>query len=360
MDDQTIERIKNGVKDSSIGPETIALMLTRACNLRCVYCRGDWQACANQEKLGISDELSLQELFELFLDAKELGVKEINLGGMFGEPFCKANILLILAKIKELGFMGSMTTNGFYLNRKVAEHLTACNWNIVALSLDSSDSYIQETLRPALNGESYFERITEFLQTLDALQSKVRVLLNVVITKINYRKLPELVKLANNYKSIEAVNVLKLLNKGASNNDFLHLNADELKEFHQMLLALKNEKKIRQINNWIKINDAEVSHSGITGENEPGSSILFRNSCFTNYYVLSINSNGDIIKCPQQPINISGLNIRNTPLRQLWKKEHLLFRERLIKEAACFEECCTILKEQNRLIHRNLSVAKKN
>jgi MoaA/NifB/PqqE/SkfB family radical SAM enzyme len=354
MDCSTIERIKNSIKDSSIGPETIALILTRVCNLRCLYCRGGRPACVQQQNLGSTEELSSQELLEMFLDAKKLGVKEINLGGMIGDPFCKENILWILAKIKELGFVGSMTTNGFSLNRKTAEFLTACNWDILHLSFDSSDSCIQHTLRPAINGESYFERVIEFLKTLDALQSKVRVMLNVVITKLNYRKFPELVSFANNCRNIESINVLKLLNTGLSNYDLLQLSAEELSEFRQMLLALKDEKKIQYLNDWIATNDPGVDYSGMPGVNELVSSDVSTSTCFTNYYVLSIDSNGDIIKCPQHSINISGLNIRSIPLIKLWKKEHLLFRESLVKHAGCFEGCCTILKEQNRLIYRNL------
>lgn len=355
MDDQTIERIKNGVKDLNIGPETIALMLTRVCNLRCVYCRGGRQASADQENLSSSGELSSQELLGIFLDAKELGVKEINLGGMSGEPFCKENVFWILSKIKELGFVGSMTTNGSFLDRNAAEFLTSRNWDIILLSFDSSDSCIHHSLRPAINGESYFEHIIEFLQTLDVLQSKVRVLLNVVITKINYRKLPELVRFANNYKSIESINVLKLLNTGILNYDLLQLSADELKEFRQTLLSLKDEKKIQYLNNWIELKDPEAGHPGSLAVHELESNSASMRACFTNYYILSIDSNGDIIKCPQHLINISGLNIRSVPLRQLWRKEHLLFRENLAKDAVCFEGCCTILKEQNRLIHRSLS-----
>jgi len=76
--------------------------------------------------------------------------------------------------------------------------------------------------------------------------------------------------------------------------------------------------------------------------------------CFTNYYILSIDSNGDVLQCPQHPVTIAGLNIRKTTLKALWGGEHLLFRERLARHAPCFGGCCTILKEQNKMIMSGL------
>ncbi len=348
MDLKTIQRIKRGIKDPGIGPETIALMPTRICSLRCFYCRGGRFVHWQEENEDCSKELSTQELFNLFLDAKKLGVKEINLGGVVGEPFCRKDILLILAKIKELGFMGSMTTNGFALNRDTADFLTRHKWDILLLSFDSSDSRIQHTLRPAFSGESYFEHIIEFLQTLNSLRSKLRVLLNVVITKINYRKFPELMKFANSYKNIESVNVLKLLNAGLPNYELLQLNTGELNEFRKILSELKKDKKIRYLNDWFEKNDAAACCA------DPLEEGVSECSCFTNYYILSIDSNGDIIKCPQNWVKVAGLNVKDTPLSKLWEKEHLSFRRGLVKRAACFDGCCTILKEQNRMIRGRL------
>jgi MoaA/NifB/PqqE/SkfB family radical SAM enzyme len=353
MDYQTIERVKNGINNCGVGPETIALMLTRVCNLRCAYCRGGREGFTPQESPAPSDELSAQELLEMLKDARGLGVKEINLGGMSGEPFCKKDIFWLLSKIKELGFVGSMTTNGFFLNREAAELLARIKWDILLLSFDSSDNSIHQRLRPALNGENYFPRVVEFLQTLDSLESGVRVLLNVVITRLNYRGFPDLVKFANSHKCIESINVLKLLNAGLPNYDSLQLGPDDLHWFRQVLQGFQGEKKIRYIDNWIE----KEGHSGDSrlSSGNPGPGLREARNCFTNYYILSIDANGDIIKCPQCLVKVSGLNIRNTPLRHLWKNEHLLFRKKLAENADCFEGCCTILKEQNKLIRSSLS-----
>ena len=359
MDDRTIERIKKGIKNPDTGPETIALMPSRTCNLRCFYCRGGRFVRSPQENENASGELSKQDLSNLLLDAKGLGVKEINLGGMIGEPFCSKNILWLIAKIKEMGFVGSMTTNGFALGRKTADLLNKCKWDILLLSLDSSEKRIQQTLRPSFNGEDYFERVIEFLERLDSLRSKVRVLLNVVISKINYRKFPELMNLANNYRCIESVNVLRLLNVGLPNYELLQLGPDELNEFRNILSRFKNDKKIRYLSDWMGQEVPGAGQAAVRKRRASASQGNRAEACFTNYYILSIDANGDIIKCPQHWVKVPGINIKSVPLNKLWKEEHLLFRKALAKKADCFNGCCTILKEQNRLIRGKLSVKEK-
>ncbi len=349
MDYRTIERVRQGISDPLVGPETIALMLTKACNLRCIYCRGGRADEQVNRPSDISDELSTQELFGIFEDAKEFRVQEINLGGMFGEPLCKKDATKIIEKIKSLELVGAMTTNGSLLNAEMAKFLTDVRWDILLLSLDSAEPATQHALRPAYNKEPYFGNIIQFLESLNAMDSKLRILVNAVITRLNYRKLPELVAFANRYRNIESINVLKMLGMGLVNCADIELNNEELKEFKSLLIGLKGEKKITYMGNWLQPQGHRAG-AGAGADMNPVLACGQRKRCFTNYYILSIDANGDIIKCPQYQSSVEGLNIRKRSLGELWKNEHLRFRAELAEEAPCFDGCCTILKEQNRLI----------
>lgn len=354
MDIKTLERVRLSLDGQDIGPETIALMLTKACNLNCLYCRGGRARPETKPQKESEDELSVQDLSSLFEDAKRLKVKEINLGGMDGEPFCKKDILSIMRLIKQLGFFASMTTNGSFLNSEIAGILTRWKWDILLLSFDSCEPYIQETVRPAANGAPYFNNIIQFLETLNTIDSSLRVLLNVVISRHNYKKLPELIAFANSYKNIESVNILRLLNTQLVHYDDLRLNAEQCNEFKSILNAFKDEKKMKYHDNWIsqeKLSESSGSQMGNTLDALKENSL---GKCFTNYYILSINSNGDIIKCPQYQESLYGLNIKRVSLKKLWKNEHLQVRQSLAKHATCFEGCCTILKEQNLLVYKDL------
>ncbi len=348
MDKQTVERIKKGLKDSGTGPETIALMVTGSCNLNCVYCRGS----RPQEKSADSGELSIEELFTLLQDASSFGVKEINLGGMNGEPFCKKGIIELVRRIKRLGFVGSMTTNGSFLNSRLAGEFDDCGWDIMLLSLDSPREGLQHLLRPSSSGQPYFGRIIEFLEASQSRKSGLRILINMVITKLNYKLLPEMLEFADRYRNIESVNMLRLVDMGLPAYNELNLAGDELKEFQSILLSLKDRKKMSYIDSWaaqphVRENDAR-SCSARAGLSLPAK------KCFTNYYILSIDSNGDILQCPQYQKRVGGLNIRKVPLSSLWGNELFRFRSSLAEQAPCYDECCTILKEQNRLIYDSL------
>jgi len=355
MNYKTIERVKQGLSNSSIGPETIALMLTAACNLDCLYCRGGRIDEKSRIIPSLSSELSTEELFSLFEDAKMFQVHEINIGGMDGEPFCKKDILSILEKVKSLGLVGSMTTNGSFLNSGTAKFLVDIGWDILFLSFDAADPVIQHTLRPARNKEPYFQNIVQFLETLNAKDSKLRVLLNVVISKLNYRELPRLLDFVRTYKNIDSVNILKMLNMGLVHYEDMQLNAEELAEFKLILRGLRGEEKLKFLGNWLDEQEASSQGTGASNKEQLMPKTPGIKRCYTNYYVLSIEANGDIVKCPQYPISVEGLNIKKKPLRELWKNEHLHFRQALAQDASCFEKCCTILKEQNRAVYSSIS-----
>jgi MoaA/NifB/PqqE/SkfB family radical SAM enzyme len=351
MDNRTVERVKKSLKDCRIGPETIALMMTKNCNLNCLYCRGGRTFFSSS-----GEDISTQELFDLFKCAADFQVQDINLGGFLGEPFCRKDILEIIREIKRLGLRGTMTTNGSFLNSAVAKMMSDCGWDIMRISLDSADEEIQHALRPAINQKPYFQGIVEFLDTLQQIGSKIRVILNVVISKRNFRSLPGLVNFANRYKNIESLDILKLLNMGLVNYEDLRLNAEEEGEFKSILAALKNEKKLSSQGSW-----GESPVNGNNGlqnkdeENAGGRCFSGESRCFVNYYILSIDSDGYIMKCPQYQLSIERLNIKKIPLSTLWKNELLQFRQNLSKNAPCYQTCCTILKKENKLISDALS-----
>jgi len=350
MDKQTIERVKNGLLDPGVGPETIALMLTKTCNLRCLYCLGGKSVEAD-----LSSDLSTEDLFSLFKDASDFKVKDINLGGFLGEPFCRKDILAIIQEVKRLGLCGTMTTNGSFLNSKVAKIMTDCKWDIIRISLDSADASVQHLLRPAINQKPYFQNIVEFLETLQQINSRLRVILNVVISKNNFRGLPTLVEFANRYKNIESLDILKLLNMGLVNYENLQLDIEEVKEFKSILCSLGHEKKLGYQSNWNKPGIMESGNSqDRVAEGSKATTLEDLGRCFVNYYVLSIDANGEIMKCPQYQMGLPGLNIKNVSLKTLWKNELLQFRQSLSEGASCYNGCCTILKEENKLITNNL------
>lgn len=338
MDAKTIARVKQVLSDGVTGPETIALMATSRCNLACLYCRGGRPQEPRYLHDDTSKELTTQQWCDLFEEAHSLRVREINIGGLDGEPFCRGDILCLAEKIKQLGLVGSITTNGSLLDAQAARRLSDCGWDILLLSLDSCDARLQETVRPARNRQSYYHRLVEFLRVLDETACRPRVLLNMVITRHNFRTLPDVIDFARHHRSVQSINLLKVLDAGLPEYHALQLDDAELDEFRGIIRNFTGEGLLLYVSDWL--GDDRALPAG------PG----FNNGCYTNCYMLSIDANGDIIRCPQCQERVAGLNVLHNGLKDLWLHEHRHFRERLAVRADCLESCCTILKEQNRLI----------
>jgi AdoMet-dependent heme synthase len=107
-------------------PLIVWFEVTRKCNLTCSHCYID----AGRPR---SNELSLEEIRQLLLDLKQLGVFSLVLAG--GEPFARADFLDILEYAAQLGFVIAVVTNGSYLTEEVLARVPKRNCRIT-LSVD--------------------------------------------------------------------------------------------------------------------------------------------------------------------------------------------------------------------------------
>lgn len=153
------------------GPDplgTVALYLTKACNLRCRYCFLD----AGKP---YPDELSTGEFTSLLHDLRGQGVETLQWLG--GEPTLRRDLFEIAATGKDLGFDMHLLTNGTLVTpesaRKIRDHFSG-----VQVSLDG----LRE-INDAFRGEGSFERITRGIRTL--LDAGNQVVVSCVVTRRN-------------------------------------------------------------------------------------------------------------------------------------------------------------------------------
>lgn len=84
-----------------------AVIFTKGCNMRCFYCHN--KSLAFPELLGDSDELDENEILK-YLSGRRGFLDAVIVGG--GEPTVQDDLLLFLAKIKAMGFLIKLDTNG--------------------------------------------------------------------------------------------------------------------------------------------------------------------------------------------------------------------------------------------------------
>ncbi len=129
--------------DGQIGTKQrgIDLNFNNACNLRCEYCftnspKGDH----------VKDQLPISLIADIADQADDLGIFEFDLQG--GELLLRPDTLFeVLEAIKPERFYLYVTTNGYFLDEKMAKRLAELKVSRVSVSIDSMDEKIHDTIR---------------------------------------------------------------------------------------------------------------------------------------------------------------------------------------------------------------------
>ncbi len=124
------------------GPKYVTLLVTRACNSRCVMCE------YGRSSYTRDGDLTTGELIDIITELDELGTTDIILSG--GEPLLRPDIFDIISEVAKRGIGAScaLCTNGTLLDRTHARKLTQAGIKVRAvLSLDGSRPEIHDRIR---------------------------------------------------------------------------------------------------------------------------------------------------------------------------------------------------------------------
>ncbi|MDO5845610.1 MAG: GTP 3',8-cyclase MoaA [Methanocorpusculum sp.] len=111
----------------------IRLVLTSACNLRCIYCHHEGEEVNGCVRADRSYTMSKDEIIEVLNALAPLGIRTLKLTG--GEPTLRPDLIDIIRAVPE-GIEVSMTTNGTRL-REMAKDLKAAGLARVNISIDT-------------------------------------------------------------------------------------------------------------------------------------------------------------------------------------------------------------------------------
>ncbi|MFW6039064.1 MAG: radical SAM protein [bacterium] len=113
--------------------------LTRTCNLRCVHCYTDSEACA------YAGELTTDQCKAVLDDLAAFGVPAVLFSG--GEPLTRPDLLELAAYAREKGLHVVLSTNGTLIRRQTAEHMRDLRFAYVGISLDSATPEVHDGFR---------------------------------------------------------------------------------------------------------------------------------------------------------------------------------------------------------------------
>src|SRR3989339_112316 len=253
-----MDRLAAIKKGGKCAPVSLQISLTNRCCAKCYYC---YVENSNKFKVDIDTE----KLFKVLEEAKEMGVKAIEITGG-GEPLVHPDVWKIISKINELGLDLGLITNGIMLD---PEKLGKATW--VRISLDS--------FNPATYKKIKGVNMPDMKLIGKMCKNKnVTVGASCVITPYNYKELYSFAK--------------KAKEMGFSNVCFKPVEVENRKVLNRFEKIVKEQmdKAIKLTDNNFKVFSLELRRNDNT-EAKPFP------LCIQQHLAAFIWSNGDIYSC---------------------------------------------------------------
>ncbi|MDO4304624.1 MAG: radical SAM protein, partial [Bacillota bacterium] len=157
-------------------PITCVWEVTMGCNMRCGHCGS---SCAEP----LEDELNTEEALSLCDQIAELGLRWVTLSG--GEPLTRKDIPLLVERLSDKGVAVNIITNGWLLEREMAQKLKESGISTVAISIDGTPE-----IHDRIRRKGAFEHARKAFLTMKELGIQTGAV--TTITKQNISILKEL------------------------------------------------------------------------------------------------------------------------------------------------------------------------
>jgi len=244
--------------------EELTFEITKKCPMNCIHCSSEGGVKANRE-------FTLEEIKQIINQAIELGTNHINLSG--GEPIVFPHFIDLCRFIKDKGLVldvyscGNQNENGSLtpLKENLFKELKEIEVDKIIFSIHSSIEPLHDQITK--KSGSYSNLIFSIKKSVDfGLFTE----LHFVPTKINYRSLPEILKLARTLK-VKCLSILRFVpqGRGRINKDILEIKDDDILKLKTILIDLRNnnQKEFLRIGspfNCFQFPNSPVCTAGIT------------------------------------------------------------------------------------------------
>lgn len=336
----------------SAPPETISLLLTYRCNLRCRMC-GFWGERGSLREVpaaAIKGDLGLSLIKGLIEEVKAFR-PTITLFG--GEPLLHHEWGEVLRVIKGAGLRCNMITNGILLAQR-GEEAVRLGLDEVIFSLDGPAG-VHDRIR---GGEGVFQRALVGFQTLAEAKERYgkklpRVNVNTVIWEENYNLLADIAEVAVGFGA-ETITFhhLIFIDKqayegteriiGCSSPDWRGFVREQLPQIDPEVVIAQRRLLLKRspIPAFFYPNytDGEIRRYYSSFDFLPTS---YRHRCLSPWMVAYVLPDGGVKPCLSLGYRMGDL--KEQSFRDIWNGEHALTFRRLLKRERYFPVCprCT-------------------
>lgn len=338
-------------------PESLTLLLTHECNLRCRMC-GQWgDAGANKSFSAerVQEKMELAAYKKLLNEIKEFNPHITLLGG---EPLLYPEFAKLVAEIKQRGLHLGIITNGILL-KKYAAVIVNAGVDVVSLSVDGP-AEIHDRVRNCAGAYLKIKEGTDELARLKKAKKTAKPLINIVCTlsELNYKAVKKMPAAAEEL--------------GADSLNFHHLlfTGNAVLEEHNKYFTEKFGVASLEWAGFVRPSVKEIEPEKLARElaelkagkypfslavyPDFGKEELFKyytakefvsreypRRCISPWVVAYVYPDGGLRPC-QGPGFVAG-NIKNTPFFSVWNGEKMRAFRRELKKQKYFKVCpkCT-------------------
>ncbi|HHL39854.1 MAG TPA: radical SAM protein [Deltaproteobacteria bacterium] len=201
-------------------PLVVVLNVINRCNLRCIYCYGEYY----DRKVA---DFTTGELKDLIDELAAMGTKSITIGG--GEPLLRGDIGEIIAHVKSRRIECGMNTNGTLIPKKID---AVSQLDSVCVSLDGD-----EVPNDLNRGDGTYRRIVEGIKAARA--AGVHVHTNTVLTRNSIGSIDHIMRLARKLGFMTEFNLPFYLGERDSKNDELYPDDEQCRRAWRKILDYK-------------------------------------------------------------------------------------------------------------------------
>lgn len=319
--------VKSDGKVDVTKPRRFYGILNERCNLRC-------QGCHYWRLENYVDEMGPEEWIRVLADIKDfVGSYHINFSG--GEPLLKHGLFDILNYCRDNGILAGMTTNGIILRDRQAAQLVEARLFTVNVSLDGFKAETHDLQRGVKGSYNGVRRTVDLMQKHSkATGIPVPLVIKPTVSRLNFREMPELVKLVSDL-NVNGILFQPVSDWGTAEAKNLWIDdIDALREVVSELLELKKQGYPILSADW-HIEDW-VRHFQKVPREVPADDV----QCWVGLTTLVIKTDGQLHNCHTlAPIG----NVREGSMRDIWYGTTA--KERREESVSCTIACsenCTI------------------
>jgi MoaA/NifB/PqqE/SkfB family radical SAM enzyme len=279
----------------------------------------------SERRTSSSNELSYEEIIDLLIDLKRIGVKHIGYSG--GEPFLKERFLDILRVGHELGFHQVVSTNGTLIDENIGRMLVKYVDGI-GISIDGPCPEVHDKIRGV---EGAFNKAVKALSILNSLKKNFAGI-GFVISKLNYREIPRMLDLARSLGvgiGFQPVHIFGVVFPRKVNYSFedISFNDEDVTELARIIQYLIAQGYCA--GNPIKEEYVKGIVDFIRGEK--------KRLCVVGYLGLTIGPDGSVYPCS---FSHKVGNVRERSIEEIWKSpDYQKIRGIMLSCKKCYLGC---------------------